>query len=338
MKALAAIEPGRLGIVELDMPVPGRFEALVRMDACALCNSTDHKLLNNEFCSGTFPVILGHESVGTVIETGPGVVNFKEGDLVFRQRLGDQHVPGEGRSLWGGFGEYGLVVDDWAEQGVPYGPDSIPHNQQKVLIDIKPELAVGMVTLMECLDCIITCGAAPGKSVAIVGSGPVGQALALFAKLLGAGPVYAFGRNPSHSDRFTSVSKVDGYISSPQLPTDIQSIVSKGGFDIVVEAVGSIDALDKSINLAGDTGQVCVYGVAPGSSPYRPDQMNRHNVTAVGAIEGRVQAKLVNWIEKGQVNLSEWVTHVLPYNDYQKAFDLVESREALKAVLLKGKA
>lgn len=338
MKALAAIEPGKLGIVELDMPTPGKYEALVRMDACAICNSTDHKLLNNEFCSGSFPVILGHESVGTVIETGSGVVNFKQEDLVFRQRLGDQHVPGDGRSLWGGFGEYGLVTDEWAEQGLPYGPDSIPHNQQKVLIDIKPELAVGMVTLMECLDCIKTCGASSGKSVAIVGSGPVGQALAMFAKLLGADPVYAFGRNPLHSCRFMQVSKVDDYISDTQPPTDVQNIVFKGGFDIVVEAVGSIDALDKSITLAGSTGQVCVYGVAPGSSPYRPDQFDRPNVSAVGAIEGRVQAQLVNWIESGKVNLSEWVSHVLPYNDYQKAFDLVESREALKAVLLKGEA
>lgn len=334
MRALAAIEPGKLEIVELDIPKPGKYEALVKMDACAICNSTDHKLLNNTFMSGSFPVVLGHESVGTVVETGPGVVNFAVGDRGFRQRLEDRHVPGNGRSCWGGFGEYGLVVDEWARQGLPYDLQSLPHNQQKLLLDVKPELAVGMVTLMECLDCIDNCGIEPGKAAAIVGSGPVGQAMAMFAGLLGAKPVYAFGRNPSHSDRFKNVSKVDRYISGEVLPSDVQEMVSGGGFDLVIEAVGSIEALDRCIYLAGTKGRVCVYGVAPESSPYTPDQMQRHNVSVVGAVEGRVQAQLAEWIKQGKVDLSEWVSHIMPLEDYQRAFDLVKSREALKAVLI----
>jgi len=323
MKAVMGIEPGKLGIGELEIPRPGEYEALVKMEACAVCNSTDHKLLTNEFFSGAFPIALGHEVISTVVDAGPKVENFRVGDRVFRQRLYDSHVPG-GRSCWGGFAEYGIVVDEWARQGLAYGPESLPHDQQKLMIDVAPELAAGMITLMECLDCIRSCGAAPGKSVAVVGSGPVGQALAMFAKLLGAGPVYAFGRDPARAERFENVCGVDGYVSGECRAT----------FDVAVEAVGSVDALDRCIELAGQAGRVFVYGIAPGSSPYRPDQMSRDNVSTVGAVEGRAQAALVRWIEEGKVNLSDWVSHVLPLEDYQYAFDLVKGKQALKAVLL----
>lgn len=334
MRAVMATEPGKLGVGELEIPRPGDYEALVKMEACAICNSTDHKLMMNEFCSGPFPVVLGHEAISTVVEIGPNVGNFKVGDRVFRQMLAYHHVPGEGRSCWGGFAEYGTVTDEWARQGLPYGPDALPHCQQKLLIDVRPELAAGMVTLMECLDCIKTCGAAQGKSVAIVGSGPVGQALTLFAKLFGAGPVYAFGRNPAHAERFSRVTHADGYIAWPEADPIVGSIVSKGGFDIVVEAVGSPDALDTCIKLAGDLGRVFVYGVAPASSPFRAGDTARPNVSVVGATEGRVQARLVKWVEEGKVSLEDWVSHVMPMSDYQSAFDLVARKQATKAVLL----
>jgi len=334
MKAVMAIRPGELGLGELEMPEPGDYEALVRMDACAICNSTDHKLMTNEFVPGPFPVVLGHEVIGTVTEVGPKVENFKPGDRVFRQRLDNRHVPGEGRSCWGGFAEHGLVTDEWAKQDVPYGPSPLPHPQQKLLLDVEPALATGMVTLMETLDCITTCGAKPGVSVAVVGSGPVGQSLAMFAKLLGAGPVYAFGRNPGHADRIVRVCKVDGYVAGSALPAEVEPIVERGGFDVVVEAVGSADALDTCLRLAGGKGRVCVYGIAPGSSPHRPEQMERPNVSRVGAKEGRVQAQLAEWVNAGRVNLNDWVSHRLPLSDYQRGFDMVAQKKAMKVVLL----
>lgn len=328
------VEPGVLGLGELDVPRPGEYEALVRMDACGICNSTDHKLLTNEFCGGPFPIVLGHEVVGTVVEVGSGVKNFAEGDRVFRQRLRDDHVPGEGRSCWGGFAEYGLVVDEWAKQGLPYGPEALPHDQQKLLLDVEPALATGMVTLMETLDCIAACGAAPGRSVAIVGSGPVGQALALFAHLLGASPVYAFGRSAGRAARFADVCRIDGYVAGTDFPPEVEKVIDGGGFDVVVEAVGSAPALATCVCLAGTDGQVRVYGVAPDSEPYPEEIMSRTNVDRVGAKEGRAQAGLATFVESGDVDLEDWVSHRFPLAEYQRAFDRVEARQALKAVLL----
>jgi len=333
MKALLASAPGVLSLGELETPVPGAYDALVRLDACAFCNSTDHKLMLHDLFTGPLPIALGHESISTVVAVGPKVVNFKPGDRVFRQRLADAHVPG-GCSRWGGFAEYGLVTDDWARQGLSYGPESLPHDQQKLLIDVAPPLASAMVTLMETLDCAVSCGVAPGVSFAVVGSGPVGQAFAMFAKLLGAGPVYAFGRSAGRAERFAKVSHCDGYVAGTDFPAEVRRIVDAGGFDLVIEAVGSADALNTALTLGSARGRVCVYGVAPDSSPYRDEQLSGPNVTRVGACEGRAQAKLVEFVEQGGVRLEDWVSHVLPMTEYQRALELVTVQKADKVVLV----
>ena len=101
------------------------------MEACAICNSTDHKLMAGEFFSGTFPMLLGHESVGRVVQVGERVRSFRVGDRVLRSTLRDGHVPYPGgRSRWGGFVEKAIVTDVWAEKGLPY--NAFPHPQQIV--------------------------------------------------------------------------------------------------------------------------------------------------------------------------------------------------------------
>jgi len=333
MKALLAIAPGMLRLSELDIPAPGDYDALVRLEACAICNSTDHKLMRHDLFPGPLPIALGHESIGTVTVVGQKVANYKPGDRVFRQRLADAHVPG-GCSRWGGFAQYGLVTDEWERQGVPYGPEPLPHDQQKLLIDVPPARATAMVTLMETLDCAVACGVVTGISFAVVGSGPVGQAFAMFAKLLGASPVFAFGRNPARAERFAAVSRCDGYVAGVDFPAEVRRIVAAGGFDIVLEAVGSPEALDTALELSGENGRVCVYGVPPESSPYREEQLARPNVTRVGAREGRAQAALVEMIENGGVRLEDWVSHILPLAEYEQAFELVTLHKADKVVLI----
>ncbi len=332
MRALLALTPGVLGLEELPVPRYGEYEALVQMSACAICNSTDHKLLMNEFFPGIFPVALGHEVIGQVVEVGAKVKSFKPGDRVFRQRLRDTDVPG-GRSCWGGFAEYGVVEDLWAKEGIPYGNAALPHDQQKLLLDVPPPQASAMVTLMETLDCLMTCRVGNGMNVAVVGSGPVAQAFTLFARLLGARHVYAFGRRDVYSDRFTGVCRANGYVVGDDYPAPVEKIISNGGFDVVMEAVGSVAALNRCLALAGANGSVCIYGIPPASTPYQSEQTERPGIQWVGAMEGRAQRRLVQFIESRAVHLDDWVSHVLPLEQYQQAFDLVSSKEGSKVVL-----
>ena len=94
-------------------------EALVQVEVCGICNSTDWKIIEGEFVSGSYPILLGHESCGRVIAVGERVRSFRVGDRVLRFRLQDAHVPYPGgRSCWGGFVERAIVVDVWAKQDV----------------------------------------------------------------------------------------------------------------------------------------------------------------------------------------------------------------------------
>ncbi|OGG55842.1 MAG: hypothetical protein A3F84_24835 [Candidatus Handelsmanbacteria bacterium RIFCSPLOWO2_12_FULL_64_10] len=335
MKGVMAWKPGaEVALGDLTEPVPGEYEALVRMDACGICNSTDQKLVQNRFCPGPFPIILGHEVVGTVVETGSKVKHFKPGDRVFRQRLPKMVEPDGIRSVWGGLAELGLITDEWARRGVPYGPESFPGDQQKLLIQVEPALAAAMITLMETLDCAASnCGIKAGQTVAIVGTGPVGQAFALFARLLGADSVHVFARTNRYARRFEQISRCDSFTLGDDDSAEARNILAKGGFDVVIEAVGSPDALRRAVALAGHRGAVFVYGVAGIDHPFPQDLLARPNVKRVGAKEGRAQRRLVDFIEAGKVDLNDWVSHRLPVSACQQGLDLVMNKEAFKVVL-----
>jgi threonine dehydrogenase-like Zn-dependent dehydrogenase len=323
MKALAIVEKGKLDIIELPIPAIGEYEALCKMEACAYCNSTDHKLALGEFCPGVFPSVLGHEVVSTIVKTGSKVRNVTVGDRVFRQRLTDAMVPG-GRSTWGGFSEYGVVTDRWALEGVECDPAKYPYDQQTLLMDVPAPEATTMITLMECLDCVMQSGAGKGKRVAVIGSGPVAQAMALFTKLLGADRVVAVGRRDVHRKRFMTVCKVDDYATS----TD-----GIGKFDIVFEGVGSAEALETALNIVTEDGSVRVYGIPAASAPYPATRLSDGRVTQVGATEGRVQKELVGYIQGGDIRLKDWYDTVLPLSDFQKGYDLLLRGDAYKVVL-----
>src|SRR5512141_685617 len=81
MRAIAVVRPGELKVVEVGVPTPGPYQALVRTEAAVICNSTDRKLVQGHFPGvSTYPLLLGHEGAGVVEAVGPKVRNFKVGD------------------------------------------------------------------------------------------------------------------------------------------------------------------------------------------------------------------------------------------------------------------
>ncbi len=330
MKGLFVTAPGHLEILELPLPKPGPFEALVKTEACAICNSTDTKVIHGKFVSGSWPVLLGHESVGRIVKVGDKVRTYRAGDLVLRGSLSDDHIPfSDGRSCWGGFAEFNLVTDVWSQTGQAYS--SWPHPQQIVPELIDPVHATALITLKENLS-VINHFDVVGKSVAIVGTGPVGQAMALFSRLSGAKKVIVFGRSQQWSDRFEKLG-VDEYVAGDVLPNQVQAILKEGGFDRVFEAVGSAAALSRCIVLAGRRGKVGIYGIPPEDEPYHDKDKNNPIVSTPAVAEGEVHAAIIAMVEKEQVQLADWVSRSIPFEDYEEGFRLVWAREANKVVL-----
>jgi threonine dehydrogenase-like Zn-dependent dehydrogenase len=331
MHGIFAVAPNRLEVLELPEPEPGPFEALVQVEACAICNSTDWKLIEGEFFRGTYPLLLGHESVGRVIRLGERVRNFKLGERVLRTTLRDQHLPWPGgRSCWGGFAERAIVTDAWAEQGAPY--DAFPHPQQKVPSSIPAAPATMLITLKETLSCLESTQVRPGHSLAIIGTGPVAQALTYFAKLSGISPVVVFGRRAEWAGRFERLGAV-AYVWQAGLPEAIRRLVGAQGFDRVIEAVGAPEALQRARQIAAPDGRINLYGVAAESKPYLPADEADRRVFRGQVAEAETHAQLLDWVAQGKVNLEDWVDQVLPWQEFASAFEMVQTKRANKVVL-----
>jgi threonine dehydrogenase-like Zn-dependent dehydrogenase len=336
MRGLFATAPGKMAILELPIPEPGPYQALLKTEACAICNSTDTKLLHGQFFGGTWPVLLGHEVVGRVLKLGPGVANYKLGDLVLRGTLPDSAVPYPGgRSCWGGYVEYNLVTDVWARDGKPAG--SPPHPQQVVPAAIDPVHATALITLKENLS-VLSQFDVVGRTVGIVGTGPVAQSMTLFAKKLGARYVAVLGRREEWRARFEALG-ADAYIVDEAWPPSARELLAfsgnsaTGGFERVFEAVGSRTALKRCVQVAGARGLVCVYGVAPADEPHDPADLALPNVKQPPVTEALAHDQLLAWVASGEVRLADWVDAVLPLNEFARGFELVWSKQASKVVL-----
>ncbi|MBU0607319.1 MAG: alcohol dehydrogenase catalytic domain-containing protein, partial [Armatimonadetes bacterium] len=157
MLAAVVEQPGRLVVREVPMPTIDETECLVKILACGLCNSTDRKLLDGHFRykgPDAYPGILGHESVGRIVECGVAVESFKEGDLVLRP--GASYPPGQGpNSMYGGLAQYGKVKD-------PRHGGSPMH--QLVPAEIDPVDATLLVTLKETLSWLQRWLPTPGRA------------------------------------------------------------------------------------------------------------------------------------------------------------------------------
>jgi threonine dehydrogenase-like Zn-dependent dehydrogenase len=324
-------------ILELPEPEIGPYEALVQVEACGICNSTDWKIIEGEFVSGTYPVLLGHESVGRVIRVGDRVRSFVVGDRVLRSNLRDEHVPYPGgRSCWGGFVERAIVTDVWAIEGVAY--NAFPHPQQIVPPHISPVQAVAMITLKETISCLDSSDVSPATgSLAIVGTGPVAQALTHLAKLYGIAPVVVFGRRARWAEAFAGLG-ADGYVagdplSGADVPPNVQAILDEGGFDRAIEAVGSRAALLRCLEVVKADGRVNLYGVAPESAPHPSEGDLDTRVYRGKVAEAEAHGRLLDWVAQGKVSLDDWISHQLPWTEYQRGFEMIERKIANKVAL-----
>ena len=156
MKSLVVTKTGGPEVREIPAPVINEKQALVKMVCCGICNGTDAKLIHRSFKGfpeEVYPIMLGHEAVGKVVETGSA----------------DKELYGELNSGWGGYSEYGVVHDEGA---YPKGEAPECAFAQTVVPDyIDPVDAAMVITLREVLSSIRRFGIKEGDKVVVFGCG-----------------------------------------------------------------------------------------------------------------------------------------------------------------------
>jgi len=337
MKVALITAPDRIAIREVSDPSPKPWEALVKIDACAICNGTDSKILHGQFPGmSTYPVLPGHESTGLVVEVGSMVRRYKVGDRVLRPAADPPGII----SMWGGFAEYGLAGDpDAFREAHPDAPlDWRWSMQQVVPPDIPADEATILITVKETYSWLKRFGVESGSRVLILGAGPVSLIYACWARYFGCELVAIAARRADareRAKRFGADQVID--LSAEDLGSQAVEITSGRGFDRLVDAVGSSGLLMRSMQMLATGGRVGVYGVGDAT----PEGLGQICVPRGGEFtlmvfnpdEAGVHDEVTTLVSEGKIRPSDFISHRLSLEQIATGFELVADRQAVKVVV-----
>jgi len=344
MKAVIVEDPNRIVIRDTGPPSVGPYDALVRVEAGCICNSSDRKVVEHHFPGyDDYPAILGHETVGTVVEIGGNVRSFKPGQRVVGAL--NLNPPEEGLfSAWGAFGEYALAGDHAAmvADGVAdeaHGWVDVFQIVKAVPDDIANEDAVMLCTWREVLGGFSDFGLARGKNVLIFGGGPVGQSFVRLAKLRGLSPIVMTDRIDWKMGRARDLG------ANVTISADDDDFIGKAkehapdGFDYVIDAVGSPAIMNTAMKLVRMAGNICVYGTVPADTitldkspaPYNWNLLFHQWPTR--EYESAAHEPLCEMIREGQISAETFITHRYPIGRIDEAIDEVRRGHTLKVFL-----
>jgi threonine dehydrogenase-like Zn-dependent dehydrogenase len=344
MKAAVLRRFGHLEIEDVpDVPI-GDYDAKVQILACGLCNGTDHKLYQGEFPPwGEPPSILGHESVGRVIAVGSKVRNYHIGDMVYRA-MARYDLPGSQPELgfgWGGFAEFGKVTDGKAllEDNPGTQPDYWWGQQRVFPEDIPFDDAIMLITMMETWSWLAQLEITSGSRVLILGLGPVGLAMAVCCRLMGAAQIIGVARTPETIERARAFGVMDGTLGDEHFEASISKLTGGKGVDRVVDAVGSRSLVARCESVVSDGGRIGIYGIEPakrGMAPVPFTLLGTHpcSLHFINPDEPGAQSVILGHYRAGRIPARQFITHRLPLEQINRAMDMVHNRQALKVIII----
>jgi L-iditol 2-dehydrogenase/propanol-preferring alcohol dehydrogenase len=338
MRGLAVNKAGKLSVPELSMPTYGECQALVKTLSCGVCNGTDGKLIHGTFKNmHDYPLLLGHEGVGRVVEVGKRVAKYKEGDVVLLPFLyGEQDGYFSG---WGAYAEYAVVGDEgaWAAVGMGIGTpeydegccaQTVIHPEDQV----DPVGAAMIITFREVLSAMRRFGFQTNENVVIFGAGPVGLCFTRFAKLLGMGPVVTVD---IFDDKTAEAARMGADVVINSQKQDVEAEIRRlfpHGADNIVDAVGVNALLNQAMKLVKYNGKICGYGISAKLDMQLDWSGGPYNWTLQFVQfpskyeEYQAHSQVMAWINAGVLDPMAFISDVIPFDRVTDAFALVEKR------------
>jgi threonine dehydrogenase-like Zn-dependent dehydrogenase len=344
MKTLVVDKTGELQVTEVSMPKYNDYQALVKTLSCGVCNGTDAKLIHRAFKGfdlDRYPLMLGHEAVGRVVEVGAKVTGLQTGDLV----LLPFNDPIDGfDSAWGAYSEYGVVNDPSAlAANLPYQADlfGCANGQTKLPSDIDPVDAAMIITLREVLSSIKRFGLRENDSIAVFGCGPVGLTFIKFLHLLGVKPIFAFDIVDTKLAEARKMGADYTFDSRSENLVEKVRSVCPNGVRYVLDAVGITAIINQAMPLLADQGKICCYGISPNQkaeidwslAPYNWQLQFQQFPSKQEEFEAHNQ--VMAWIKAGIIDLKDFISDVIPFEDILTAFDKLDKRQIQKKCIIR---
>ena len=363
-QAAVAFEAGKpLEICDVDLEGPKEGEVLVELKATGVCH-TDAFTLSGDDPEGVFPSILGHEGAGTVVEVGPGVTTLKPDDHVIPLYTAEC---GECEYCLHPKTNLCQAVRETQGQGLmPDGTSRFSINGKPIMhymgcstfskYSVIPEISLAKVREDAPFDkiCYIGCGVTTGigavvfqakvekgSTVAVFGLGGIGLNVVQGSKMAGASRIIGVDINPERELLGKNFGMTD-FIN----PTEVDNVVDQiiqmtGGVDYSFECIGNVGVMRQALECCHKGwGESYIIGVAGAGQEIstRPFQLvtgRSWRGTAFGGARGRTDVpKIVDWYMDNKINIDDLITHTMPLEDINKAFDLMHSGKSIRSVVI----
>ena len=344
MKALVYHGPGQRAWETMPDPtIQDPTDAIVRIDTSTICG-TDLHILKGDVPEVEPGRILGHEAVGTVVETGSAVTTLEAGDRVLVSCItscGRCRFCKEARyglCTGGGGWIFGHLIDGlqaeyarvpFADTSVHKLPEDLTDEQVIFLADILPtSYEVG----------VLASGIDPGDTVAIVGAGPIGLAAVMTAKLFTPGRIVVLDIADA---RLAKAQEFGADVTINNADVDavaaVMELTDGLGADVAIEAVGVPETFELCTELIRPGGRVANVGVHGHPATLHLERLWIRGVTiTTGLVDTYTTPKLLRLIASGRLDATPFATHRFELDEMTEAYDTfadAASTNALKVVL-----
>ncbi|MGC0367169.1 threonine dehydrogenase-like Zn-dependent dehydrogenase [Rhodococcus sp. 27YEA15] len=331
MRAAIADGTGTLTLTTVDDPTPGPSDVIIQVDSCGVCG-TDLHIIDGDYPAARTSIVPGHEIAGTVVARGRDAQHLEEGDFVVVDPVVEC-----GHCLQCRSGRTNLCAN-WQGYGVtlPGGFADYVHVRAVDAQLLPPSVPRKWATLVEPLSCVLHAldrmgPVYPGDTALVIGAGTTGLILSQLLTASGA-RVDVVDRNPERYSRA-------GHFGAHRAAGDIDALEQPLGWDLVVEATGSVGGFQAGLNAVRQAGRFHVFGV---SSPDATAQVSPYDIFAKElAITGSQSlqhtfGRAAHALAAGVLDGEALVTAQVPLPDIEKAIDLVRRGEGVKTQITRS--
>lgn len=336
MKAIQYNKAREWNLVEMPGLTPKNGEVLVRVLRAGICG-TDLHLHDGEF-GPTYPLTPGHEIAGEIVGIGSGVVSLAIGQQVVidncyqcgeceqcRRKMGNfcEKTIAQGVNSQGGFAEFIIARE----------------NRCFVVDDLDLDVAV----FAEPVACVVhgldQLALAPGSRVLLFGAGPTGLILCqLISKNGGSDLTIAAPTKFKLDIALDRGARKIVQIDKNNISVAIKKLfdISPDGFDVVIDATGSLDILNQAIKLTRTGGMIFVYGMTNESAIWEvsPYEIFRRELTIKGSFAQAYSFdRALSMLRSGDVDTSDFITHRFGLHDYAEALEMTAASSCIKAII-----
>ncbi|MEV4346447.1 zinc-dependent alcohol dehydrogenase family protein [Actinoplanes sp. NPDC049596] len=344
MRGLVYGGPGMRSWTEIPDPrIQDPRDAIIRVDAVTICG-TDLHILGGDVPEVAAGRVLGHEAVGTVIETGNGVAGLVAGDRVLASCISACGIcrfcraGAYGQCLGGGGWILGHLIDGVQSEyaRIPFAdlstyklPEQVSDESAVLLADILPtSYEVG----------VLNGHVRPGDTVVVVGAGPIGLAAVLTARLYSPAHIVVIDKAESRLQAAKMFGADTTVVAGADDPVQaVQALTGGLGADVAMEAVGTPQTFELCASLVRPGGRVANIGVHGKPATLHLEDLWIRNVTiTTGLVDTFSTPKLLDMLVAGQFDLGHLVTHRFALGDFMQAYDVFADpirSGALKVVL-----